>query len=1198
MTSPPSPRVPRFRATRRNEHHHSIARRLTSRRVANRHAARDDRARVIATTTMPSDVALDADDDALAALDVNAAIRAARDADDDARRRATATATTTTTDARCVAPTRARARPHVWIDVVGDEGAIVSCSRERLRHGFAGTLAEAAGAGIGDVAPTTPTSDDAGAAWRVKMTALKRVYDGLCAMDAFERGYRQGTRRTAPIGTPPPQTVEYLSRGPGYRGRDRGGDEIDEENDVDAVYEKIAPRIREALYSFQEEGVRFALRRRGRALIADQMGVGKTLQAIAIADAYRDAGPLLCVVPAAMRFVWADELERWLTDMTPRQLSVIFGSSDKFMLDKLAAESKTAKTWTGGRRVVVTSYHMLAPLLEEFLAVKWGCVIADESHTMHVSKKYGGDETKLTDAAWRLIKRAKYAVLTTGTPSLTKPFDMFYQIDALRPGMLGKKWDFAEHYCDIQFDQKGRSDVSGGSRLLELRTLLTHTTMVRRLKRDVMRDLPPKRRQVVPIDITQSIARVGGPKIWSKIAKVARAPRDDLRYDDGEDDDAGNILEEDDEQDDIEYVLNQKIGELERGKRVSVSQIVGMLKVEPIVEWLESGVLKDDSMQFVIFAHHQAVLDALEREVCVRIQNQNRGSYVRIDGSTPSDERKVLVDKFREGAQTREDGVVGVRVALLSVKAAGTGLDFSTASCVIFAELPDDASLLEQAEDRAHRRGNDSGVNVYFLCARGGACAHDEDRWARLESQLDLCREALDGDGERVGLNVEAYGTQIELEATRKSAFSVATTSKSVATEVVADALESAPEMKTEECPMWFEVSATSGRLHLHGKADGSAPLGASVSRSQLTRARLSAKYAKELPEPLASDPIAFAAAVDFSNTWNAMTARDRNSILARQQPARAHELNELAEALNSKTAAATSATGSTTRHGRLVPLPKEADWCTIVVTDIAKAGRKYEMRVPCRFAEGTSRRTLLCLHCVSDIDRITTDVARRVDLFCGEECMRVYDQGSSASALRRALFALERGVCVECKLDCDALVKKVRVHRKRSKRVAEILRFAPAFGERGSKSYLNRLAEKPSGGRAWECDHKIAVFEGGGTCAVENAQTLCVICHAKKTKAQAKQRAAKRKRVADAASIRRFLPSVTALPDSSDSDCVVEDAGDLLPTTTSRVVARSHPFVIIASSDDDVDVDVDVDDSNLNPCFAHPSRATPSPSL
>ena len=82
------------------------------------------------------------------------------------------------------------------------------------------------------------------------------------------------------------------------------------------------------------------LERRGRALIADQMGVGKALQAIiAAADAYRDAGPLLCVVPASMRFVWADELERWLVDLTPRQVRVIFGSHDKFLLDALAEET-------------------------------------------------------------------------------------------------------------------------------------------------------------------------------------------------------------------------------------------------------------------------------------------------------------------------------------------------------------------------------------------------------------------------------------------------------------------------------------------------------------------------------------------------------------------------------------------------------------------------------------------------------------------------------------------------------------------------------------------------------------------------------------------------------------------------------------------------------------------------------------------
>lgn len=60
-----------------------------------------------------------------------------------------------------------------------------------------------------------------------------------------------------------------------------------------------------------------------------------------------------------------------------------------------------------------------------------------------------------------------------------------------------------------------------------------------------------------------------------------------------------------------------------------------------------------------------------------------------------------------------------VRVALLSITAAGTGLDFSAASAVVFAELPDEVALVRQAEDRAHRRGQRRAVNVYFLIARG-----------------------------------------------------------------------------------------------------------------------------------------------------------------------------------------------------------------------------------------------------------------------------------------------------------------------------------------------------------------------------------------------------------------------------------------------------------------------------------------------
>ena len=73
---------------------------------------------------------------------------------------------------------------------------------------------------------------------------------------------------------------------------------------------------------FQEAGVRFGLKRRGRCLIGDQMGVGKTLQALALGSCYLDEGPLLVIAPKSMRLTWARELERWLPDLRPKNLLV------------------------------------------------------------------------------------------------------------------------------------------------------------------------------------------------------------------------------------------------------------------------------------------------------------------------------------------------------------------------------------------------------------------------------------------------------------------------------------------------------------------------------------------------------------------------------------------------------------------------------------------------------------------------------------------------------------------------------------------------------------------------------------------------------------------------------------------------------------------------------------------------------------
>lgn len=85
-------------------------------------------------------------------------------------------------------------------------------------------------------------------------------------------------------------------------------------------------------------------------------------------------------------------------------------------------------------------------------------------------------------------------------------------------------------------------------------------------------------------------------------------------------------------------------------------------------------------------------------------------SYVRIDGNCDAYDKISAVRKFANDT--------AVRVALLSITAAGVGLDFSSASVVIFVELPKEVSWVRQAEDRAHRQGQKKCVNVYFLCSR------------------------------------------------------------------------------------------------------------------------------------------------------------------------------------------------------------------------------------------------------------------------------------------------------------------------------------------------------------------------------------------------------------------------------------------------------------------------------------------------
>eukprot|EP01023_Acetabularia_acetabulum_P020855 TRINITY_DN20895_c0_g1_i1.p1 TRINITY_DN20895_c0_g1~~TRINITY_DN20895_c0_g1_i1.p1 ORF type:complete len:222 (-),score=27.90 TRINITY_DN20895_c0_g1_i1:286-951(-) len=133
--------------------------------------------------------------------------------------------------------------------------------------------------------------------------------------------------------------------------------------------------------------------------------------------------------------------------------------------------------------------------------------------------------------------------------------------------------------------------------------------------------------------------------------------------------------------------------------------------------------------------------------------------------------------------------------------------------------------------------------------------------------------------------------------------------------------------------------------------------------------------------------------------------------------------------------------------------------------------------------------------------------------LFCSAQCENNYYCKVSTNALRNSLFKLERGICCQCKADCNSMIKRIRRISKdglnwRERRLQIISEIAPKFLQSKYSNQLNKLITAALDGNAWHADHIIPVYQEGGLCTVENMRTLCVPCHLDVTKKQIMERA------------------------------------------------------------------------------------------
>lgn len=459
-----------------------------------------------------------------------------------------------------------------------------------------------------------------------------------------------------------------------------------------------------ALLPYQRAGVAYALARRD-TLLADEMGLGKTVQAVALANAAGlDRVAVIC--PASLKVNWSREWARWSTRPAP----IHVGNGTPTPWDIL---------FPLGPGVLIVNYDILNKWRPVLMDARLDLLVLDEAHylktpkaqrTVNVLGKWDRSPAKVVEPI-----PAKHRLALTGTPLLNRPIEAWGICHAFAPDTFRSWRTYATRYCAGYQSQWGW-DVSGSSNLDELQRLLRETIMVRRLKADVLTELPPKRRAVVPLPTNGAQAVVDAERSGYD-AHQARLAHLRLAVEQAE--------ASEDPEAYAQAMLALRKGAQEAFEAISeLRHLVALAKVPAVID-----VLKDATEQgkVICFAHH--------RDVVAAIAGAFGSQAVVITGDTPQANRQVAVDRFQNDPD--------IRLFVGNMRAAGVGLTLTASSHVVFAELDWTPSNVTQAEDRAHRIGQTDSVLVQHLVLEGSL---DATMARMLVEKQDVIDRALDVD--------------------------------------------------------------------------------------------------------------------------------------------------------------------------------------------------------------------------------------------------------------------------------------------------------------------------------------------------------------------------------------------------------------------------------------------------------------------
>lgn len=417
-------------------------------------------------------------------------------------------------------------------------------------------------------------------------------------------------------------------------------------------------------FGYQKAGIEFIYDK--NALLADDMGTGKTIQTAGAINLHPEYRSILILCPNSLKINWKRELEKWLVN----EYTIGIVNRGDYPEDT---------------DIVIMNYDVADKHKDKIHAREWDLLVADEAHAM---KNADAKRTKAILGKGKRIKgvTAKHKLFLTGTPILNRPIEAFTLLNALDPENWGSQWKYAHRYCGATHNGYGW-DFSGASNLEELNMKLRGTIMIRRTKAEALPELPPVFHQVIELPSTAELRRLMREenKTWDGRQDVMDMLRAAVEI--------AKVSEN--EEDYKDAVRNLRSGMAESFAEMSkIRQDIAVAKIPYVLEHLA-----DTEDKVIVFFHH--------REVGFQLKEALGDSAVMVMGGDHVEDRQDAVDRFQTDPK--------IKYFLGSITAAGVGLTLTAASHVVFTELDYRPAMMNQAYSRAQRIGQKNNVLVQYL---------------------------------------------------------------------------------------------------------------------------------------------------------------------------------------------------------------------------------------------------------------------------------------------------------------------------------------------------------------------------------------------------------------------------------------------------------------------------------------------------